>query len=200
MNPSTRVYAPRGANSCSIPDCQDRYYGAGFCKKHHQWHWKRGLLPQPTMISIAEKLKEHYVAVPESGCWLWIMALNNKGYGSISLGGGRREYVHRTSYRLHVGEIPDGMEVCHACDVPCCINPSHLFLGTHQENMSDSASKGRNFRIPPRPGQSHHAARLKGKLLDLVLTDPRSAPQLAAIVGCCAETVRRARRGDTYAA
>ena len=56
---------------------------------------------------------------------------------------GKRRRVHRVLYELMCGTIPPGLYVCHRCDVPCCVNINHLFLGTHHENMSDSKQKGR---------------------------------------------------------
>jgi hypothetical protein len=66
----------------------------------------------------------------------------NSGYGRFRFCG-KLELSHRVAYRLSVGEIPDGMFVCHKCDNPSCCKPSHLFLGTHTDNIQDAVKKGR---------------------------------------------------------
>ena len=80
-----------------------------------------------------------------SGCWFWCGTKNGAGYGTIGLGTKEqgKGFVHRVSYELHKGTIPDEMVVCHKCDCKLCVNPDHLFLGTHQDNIDDAKSKGR---------------------------------------------------------
>lgn len=77
-------------------------------------------------------------------CWLWTASLSG-GYGRFGLGGhGRNVYAHRLSWKLAYGEVPHGKDVLHNCDTPCCVRPSHLFLGTDVDNARDRMEKGRN--------------------------------------------------------
>jgi hypothetical protein len=83
------------------------------------------------------------VSKQPNGCWLWTGA-NNYKYGHFTLN--NEIYAHRSSFILHGNEIPKGMLVLHKCDVPLCVNPNHLFLGNHAENMQDKVQKNRQSR------------------------------------------------------
>lgn len=78
-------------------------------------------------------------------CWLWDGAKDSRGYGRFNLGGhnGKTLLAHRFSWELTNGELSPDLDVCHHCDNPNCVNPSHLFLGTHKDNMNDRDKKGR---------------------------------------------------------
>ena len=76
-------------------------------------------------------------------CWEWVPSRWRLDYGLFRVSRERTVRAHRYSWSLANGDIPNGMIVCHHCDNPPCVRPSHLFLGTHQDNASDKQGKGR---------------------------------------------------------
>lgn len=92
--------------------------------------------------TLRHRFEEKYTPEPMSGCWLWEAYCDKDGYGRFGIGGAAYR-AHRVSWELHNGRIPDGMLVLHKCDVPECVNPDHLFLGSSADNISDMIAKGR---------------------------------------------------------
>ncbi len=91
-----------------------------------------------------EEFKNWFLArvTKTDSCWLWNQKLDRDGYGSTMLNNMRLK-AHRAAYFLFVGDFEEGKFVCHKCDNPTCVNPAHLFLGTHQDNERDKDLKGR---------------------------------------------------------
>jgi len=94
--------------------------------------------------SLRERFDSKY-DVDENDCWIWNANRFRDGYGSIAIDSFPVS-AHRVAYQLFVGPIPDGMQVMHKCDVPSCVNPDHLELGTHLDNHRDKAEKWRGVK------------------------------------------------------
>lgn len=82
------------------------------------------------------------IELSSSGCWNWLLFKDKKGYGRLAYKG-KSFSAHRASYLTYVGEIEPGLHVCHSCDNPSCVNPSHLWVGTNKQNHMDKINKGR---------------------------------------------------------
>lgn len=93
-------------------------------------------------------------------CWEWTANYIRNGYhyGLFMVSSGKFELAHRVSWKIKNNkEIPSGLCICHRCDNPSCVNPEHLFPGTHQDNMRDMTSKGRNVT---RKGERNNRSKL----------------------------------------
>jgi len=94
-------------------------------------------------------------------CWEWTGLTNGVGYGSMYVTPEVRLLAHRLAFRICCGSIPPGLLVCHRCDNPKCVNPRHLFLGTHGDNIRDAVTKKRHVSpFPELRGESNYAHKL----------------------------------------
>lgn len=132
---------------------------------------------------------------PNTGCWFWMASTDYDGYGKLTVTTDKKRPIraHRFSYEHFKGPIPPGALVCHRCDVPSCVNPDHLFVGTNSDNMMDCIRKSRTAC-----GQSHY----KTKLTDYDVWDIRHSPwtneEIAEMFGLRLTHVRRIRRGEVW--
>jgi hypothetical protein len=94
------------------------------------------------MAGLKERFESKFIPESNSGCWLWIGAAINKGYGRIRCSG-IPKLAHRVAWELYRGEIPKALCVLHRCDTKLCVRPDHLFLGTVRDNNLDMVEKGR---------------------------------------------------------
>lgn len=143
----------------------------------------------------ASRLVESIEIDKTTRCWNWTGARQEKGYGLISIDG-KHEKAHRVAFQLMVGEIPDGMMVCHRCDNPSCINPFHLFLGSGSDNANDAVLKGRMAALA---GEQVQSARLTEAEVVMIRSDPRSQSEIAAAYQISQTTVSAIKRRKTWA-
>lgn len=100
------------------------------------------MYPQYTASDVAR----FWSKVDKSGvCWLWTASKRRRGYGRFTVKRVISLAAHRVAYELTYGSIPEGLVICHKCDNPSCVNPTHLFAGTQQDNRDDCKQKGRTF-------------------------------------------------------
>lgn len=120
-------------------------------------------------------------------CWLWLGARDKSGYGRLRWRGAF-DRAHRVAYSIAIGSIPAGQHVLHSCDNPACTNPSHLFLGTPQDNMVDMAAKDRACH-----GIQIHNARLTPSKVRLIRPSRNSNVVLARQFDVNTSTIHRVR-------
>ena len=123
-------------------------------------------------------------------CWLWQGARDEKGYGYSSLNG-RNMRAHRVSWTLAHGEIPDGLLVLHHCDVPPCVNPAHLFLGTNADNMADMKAKNRQARGDRSGSRRHPESRPRGSRQADAKLNEAQAKEIRSIEGLSQRAIAR---------
>lgn len=133
---------------------------------------------------------------PTTGCWLWTGTVTTGGYGKFD-----QRRAHRVSLEIATGKaIPAGLDVCHRCDFPPCVNPDHLFLGTAKDNMQDAARKGRAKKAP-QPGMENGRAILTDQLvleLRRLYAAGHSSVELATRFGLGRVAVYRAATGRSW--
>lgn len=139
------------------------------------------------------------VSIPDlDGCWCWTGARVRGRYGHFSSSpDGRRRlvYSHRWSWEYYFGPIPEGIDVLHKCDNPPCVNPRHLFVGTHAENMADMARKG---RANPPKGEKNIRAELNDEKVRFIRSSNLSVRELARLYGVGPTCIHHARTGRTW--
>ncbi|QQD21197.1 hypothetical protein GJQ54_05145 [Oceanospirillaceae bacterium ASx5O] len=138
--------------NCIAANCDRQAVALSMCKMH----WKRNKCGHDInkksahQMTVTERFFERVEKSSEGGCWVWVGSKRGSPrikYGSF-WNGKKHVAAHRFSWEMVNGEIPEGgdvrgMCVCHHCDNPLCVNPAHLFLGTHKDNMQDKVRKQR---------------------------------------------------------
>ncbi len=124
-----------------------------------------------------------------SGCWLWT-GCTNKIFRPFFSFQGKSEYAYRVAWLLFKGPIPEGLHLCHTCDVSNCVNPEHLFLGTHADNMAGAARKNlMKF------GAGHHNHKLTGAQVNEIRRSPESCRSFGRRFGVSHQMISLVKRG-----
>lgn len=139
---------------CSFPGCDRRHHANGYCRLHDRRNRTKG---DPTdcgkgrNVPLDWRFERKRTPTDAAECWEWEGARTKDGYGIFwdgtkheRSGANRMIGAHRWAYMRYVGDIPEGHEVCHSCDNPPCVNPSHLYTDTHAANASRAWQLGRN--------------------------------------------------------
>lgn len=131
------------------------------------------------------------VNLDPNGCWIFTGCDNGYGYGLLQVGS-KALKAHRLAYESTNGPIPDGLMVCHTCDVRRCCRPSHLFVGTSLDNMSDCISKGR--AVYPK-GEEHGCVKLTEIQVTYIRQHPsRGLTALAKEYGVTYQLLKKIRQ------
>lgn len=155
---------------------------------------------QPTRALAAQNTDDDFIRQVEpmpSGCWHWTGFINYNGYGKFSINGAVVR-AHRYSYERHKGPIPSGLFVCHSCDNRQCVNPDHLWLGTHADNLADMKAKGRGSRLATVHSETHHLAKLTNEQARAIRLDSRPTVKIAKEYSVSAGTVLSIKNGRTW--
>lgn len=157
-------------------------------------------------ISHADRLMRRVIQTSD-GCWEWT-GERRGGYGRVCING-KKIQAHRLSYSVFVGDVPPEMFVCHRCDNPCCLNPTHLFLGTTQDNMDDCRRKNRTAsghrstaaRYPERVarGERHPCAKLSIEQVQAIRRDTRPQKEIAREFGIYQSAVSKIKNRKRWA-
>ena len=123
---------------------------------------------------------------------MWQGLKRGKGYGSFFFEG-KNMYAHRVSYLLFKGPIPDGLFVLHHCDNRCCVNPAHLFLGTHNDNIADMVAKGRTARWDKKA-----STKLTPRLVEVIRKAEGSSRFLGALFDVCHSTIQAIKKNKKW--
>lgn len=184
---------------CKIDGCGKKKLAFGLCSCHYR---RFKLYGDPNVVKHVQfhglTLRERLEArtVRSQLCWEWTGTRDKRGYGRLTVGN-KPILAHRISWEVYKGKIPDGAQVLHRCDNPCCVRPSHLFLGDHDANMADKMAKKRH-RFGTSHGEDHGCSKLTEFQVLEIRGRKGSSIKIAADYGVSGRTVREIRNRESW--
>lgn len=182
---------------CSLTDCERAHYGKGFCRKHWERQARTG---DPNGLKIARDMtigeRLSFWSERQGACLVWTGSLTRSGYGQAYAGDYQYASAHRMAYEHAHGPIAAGLIVRHKCDNRACIEPEHLELGSHQDNMSDMVERQRSLsgeRNPAHKLTPEDVAALRGRR-----TAGESIADLSVAFGISKSQTNRIVRGESW--
>jgi hypothetical protein len=185
---------------CSVDGCGAAVLARGWCSRHYQ-RWAKHGTPTPAVLTPEGRFWRSVARRGDEECWQWSGSRGPGGYG-IFHHDGRSTLAHRFSFAL-AAALSDEMCVCHHCDNRLCVNPGHLFLGTHEDNMRDMAAKGRG-RGPGLKGRRNPAFKLEPQDAAAIRSEYAcggvSQAEVGRKYGVSSQTVSLVVRGEHWTA
>lgn len=182
---------------CSIEGCNRKHRARDLCKLHYEIVTKKGKNKFPPIASLSRYdvfLSKIQIV---KDCWIWQGCKLKNGYGLFYLN--RKQITtHRYSYLHHKGEIPENLCVLHICDTPSCVNPSHLVLGSQQDNLKDMIYKRRNNAGKE---ESHGKAKLKNcEVVEIkkMLKENKKTSEISLVFNVSTNCIRQIRNNLSW--
>ncbi len=179
--------------TCKMENCGKPLHCKGFCKSHYQQQWSTGSpeIKRPNPHGTPEeRFWRKVVNAGPDECWTWVGQKDKDKYGMLRVGSTIMR-AHRFSYILHRGEIPDGLLALHTCNNTLCVNPNHLYLGTHDDNMEDRKESGHYAT-----GENHPMAKLSNEQAEQVRMATGTYEEIGGRFGISKYQVGNIKRGD----
>lgn len=186
---------------CSVNGCPSPSIARCLCIAHYKQQKRAGLFSEALRSEAPIEVRFFRQLEKTDSCWLWKGRLVGKGYGQIGLGGkgAKQVLVHRLSYEIHKGPIPEGMVVMHSCDNPRCVNPKHLEAGTQSQNIKDAFARMRKFQpIKKAKGEDCGAAKLTNEIVLGIRSSALSLKELATLHNVSKSAIERIRYRKTW--
>lgn len=181
---------------CSIQGCDNKHFGKGLCNKHYVRVRSNGdvTFGRHEADYCSRKFWQSVaITADPSQCWLWLLRKNNCGYGQVNRDG-RTQSAHRMAWILTHGSIPQDKCVMHLCDNRLCVNPSHLQLGSLQENIVDRDNKHRTAK-----GRQSGQAKLTESIVQEIRTSIESGVVLARTFHVTPAAISAVRKRKSWA-